>query len=159
LSAASKGGDLTVLSLKENRQLLYGTINHFSYQSEFDSIEEECDFIEQVCQIEEYFQESISIPEQVSEKDISLVNHLSTLIRGNVYEMRWSKQVLTMDVDSRLRNSIDNMTEGEMTLHYSGSAKLRLFHKDYRIPIIRTFRSLHIENLERIKKKIEYSDD
>lgn len=159
MKAASEGNEITIYALEIEEVLMNGYTNPFKYESGFTNADEEIDFLSRVCDIEEYCQKQILIPEKIAEQEYSQVLYLSELIRGGENEFTWSSQTFQGSVTQDFRKAITETDNNFHELCFVGSSTTHLFNVDIEIPIMRKFKQAKIKDLDRFKRKLEFTDD
>lgn len=142
---------VNVLSLKE--QFIRGTVD----KQEMRMIDEEIEFLEKIVMIEEYFCTPISIPEVIKHEDHFLINRICDLIQGG-FTGSWDKFDFKFIISQETKDRIMSLNETAYTLAYSGEGFFSLFEQEFTIPIFREIESAKVEDLSRLKKKIEVLD-
>lgn len=159
MKKASDGSNITIYALNMGKDLMAGYTDPFKYETGFESIDDEIDFLQRVCDIESYTGKSIEIPDQITEREVLQVNYVSELIRGNENEFEWSEQSFKGIIDVRFREAIAEMSDDYHSLAIAGESTVKLFKEEFKLPILRKFRCAKIKDMDRFKKKLEYSEN
>lgn len=159
MKAASDGSEITIYALEIGKVLMAGYTNPFKYESGFTNADEEIDFLSRICDIEEYCQNQITIPEKITEQEYFQVLYLSELIRGGENEFTWLSQTFQGSVTQPFRKEITETDNNFHELCFVGPSTTHLFNVDIEITIMRIFKEAKIKELDKFKKKLEFTDD
>lgn len=159
MKMAADGSNLAVYALNLGKDLMAGETDPFEYETDFESIDDEIDFLQRICEIENYIGKHIIVPDQVTEIEVLQVKYVSELIRGNANEFEWSEQSFKGTIDAQFREAIAETDDGFHSLAVVGESAVKLFDEEFGLPILRKFRCAKVKDLNRLKKKLEYSDD
>ena len=154
MQKALNGTTMSVKLLKTGEIFIEGVFKNFSYNGGFESVEEEVDFLERIVLLEEYFGESINVPNDIYQDDWEALCYISDLISGRTCNGEWQKQVFTFEFSEDLKNAIQNTDDKNFNLSYAGTVTVPLWDEKYEIPIVRTLENGHFEDLEKIKEKV-----
>lgn len=125
----------------------------------FDSISEDIAFFEKLEDIEKYFKKEITLPNPIQQDDISTVDYIASLIRGERCESCWSEFSVDFEVSQRLKESVETKeTTQEFCVMLSGTVSISLWGQIYEIPIKRTFPYASIKNKDSINRKLQVLD-
>lgn len=152
------GLDISIRVLSSGAILAKGVFNKVEYSLNNESLEKEIDFLEKIVSIEEYFNESLCIPEDITTDDFFIVSYMATLIKGDIRIASWEKLEDEISLTDDLKQKILSATEESFPLTYLGSISVSLYGKVYELPIIRTFSSAKYFELDRLKAKANVLD-
>ena len=159
MNALSKEKVLHIYALSLGEDFIAGYINDINYKTGFSSVDEELDFLERICEIEDYFGIHLNPEGEISEAEYGTVLHISELIRNDQITRTWNEATLTGILDHHFREELINM-EGEVhMLSYVGRVRADLFGAEFDFPFMRTFKCVHIVDFEKVKRKAEVLDD
>ena len=158
LSKADLGETISIKVLSIGEDLATGKLGNLEYKSGFDKIEAEIDFLEKIVTIEHYYNDRISIPEEILLEDFQSVSYLHSLLSGNECTGSWSKLAFSMELTKELKQRISESDDREFSLSYVGSINISFYGKTYELSIIRTFDSVVYQNIELLKKKADVLD-
>lgn len=159
MNTLSKEKDLHIYELSLGEDFIAGHINDINYKTGFSSVDEEIDFLERICEIEDYFGVHLNTEGEISETEYGTVLHISELIRNDQITRTWNEATLTGILDHHFREELINM-EGEVhMLSYAGSVHADLFGAEFDFPFITTFKCAYIVDYEKVKRKAEVLDD
>lgn len=153
------GGRLAIRMLNTERDFMTAIASHFSYDRGFNSIEEEIDFLTRVVDIEDYYDRTLNIPHDIYEKDAFLVSYVSELVRGEKNSFEWAELTINSVVSQKFRKQIQAMDENAHTLTGLGTCEVNIFGEVFDVPIIRQYRCAVINDLEKLKRKIDALED
>ena len=157
--ALEKYKDIHIHDLSTGKDWIAGHIENFSYKSGFPSIEEEIDFIERVCCIEDYFGVVLNPEGDISLKEIDEIRLISNLIQNELVPSQWEQATLTGIVNQDSRQRILAMNDNPFMFSYVGISQVKLFGAHFDVKYLRTYMSAQIVDLEKLKKKVELMDD
>lgn len=155
----SKEKDLHIYVLSAKSDLVAGTINDFELETGFNNIEEELDFLKRICFIEDYFNIQIIISDDISLHDYNAVCQLSDLIRGKEVVSTWEGLSFNKEVNQQLRSSIDSWTENDHAFMFAMDGYINLFGTQIKLRIMRTYKSVSIVDLDKLKEKLNVLED
>lgn len=158
LKRASSGAVIVILVLLFGKELAKGKCGNLNYRSDFDSIDDELAFLEKIVTIEHYFNEQITIPEEIYQDDFDTISYLATLIQGNECTGSWNKLEFSVPLTEDLQNRIAKTDDTKFCLSYVGSISVTLYGKTFELLAIKTFDSVKYQNIERLKQKAEVLD-
>lgn len=158
LKRASLGAEIKVKVLSGGEDFAKGKTGKLDYETGFDTIDNEIDFVEKIVAIEQYFGDSIHIPEEINQNYYYTVSYLAALIRGEESTGGWSKLEFDLTLTEDLKQKIAESDNLKFTLSYVGSISVTLFDKAYELSAIRVFESVVYQNIERLKQKAAVLD-
>ena len=159
MSTLSREKDLHIYALALSEDIIAGYINDMNYKTGFRSVEEEIDFLERVCTIEDYFGVTLSPRGEISNKEYEAVLHISDLIRNNEVKGTWSEATFTGIMSQHFREELINMDKELYMFSYVGFSHVELFGAELEFRFMRTFNCAHMVDLEKVKRKAEVLDD
>ena len=158
LTRADRGETISIKVLLLGEELATGKLGNVKYRSGFDKIETEMDFLEKIVAIEHYYNDTISIPEEIMLDDFQAISYLYSLINGEECTGSWSKLDFSMALTEELKQRISESDDTKFALSYVGSINVSFYGKSYELSVIRTFDSVVYQDIERLKKKAEILD-
>lgn len=151
--------DLHIYVLEAKEDIIAGVINEVDLKTGFSSVEEEIDFLERLCDIEEYFDVTLTPDRSVSSEEYQVVQHISELIRRDEVIGRWEDATFTCTMNSHFREEILSMDNAPHLFSYVGVYHAELFGASIDFRFMRTFKCAYLADLEKLKKKAEILDD
>ncbi len=109
MSMLSKVKDLHVYVLTVSEDIFAGYINDMNYKTDFASVDEEVDFLERVCVIEDYFGVELKLNGGISNREYETVLHISDLIRNDEVSGTWSEATFSGIVSPHFREELVSM--------------------------------------------------
>ncbi len=155
----SKEKDLHIYVLSAKEDLIAGYINNITLNTGFTSIEEELDFLKRICDIEDYFNVEIVVDEEIKQNDYDAVCQLSDLIRNKEVISTWRELSFAKAVDQQLRDSIDSWGDNEYSFVLVSECRVAIFGTVIVLKVMRTYKSVRIVDLEKLKDKLSILDD
>lgn len=159
MNALSIEKDLHIYVLSAGEDIIAGYINDFNYQTGFSSVEEEIDFIERVCTIEDYFGVSLNPTEGISQQEYEATIHISDLIRNDEVKGTWSEATFTGIIDQNFRDKLASLDKDSYTFSFVGTSHVDLFGAEFEFRFMRTFKCAQMVEYERVKRKVDVLDD
>ena len=151
--------DIRVHVLENDLDLVAGKIDVAEYKTSFKDIDEKIDFLERICDIENYFNLTMEIEGQISEKEYNTIILISELIRNDEIEARWDNVSFTGVVDERFRKNLIEKGSQMGAISYVGNSNIDIFGVHLELKFMITFYDAVIEDHERIIKLAELSKD
>lgn len=152
------GSKLTIKDLSSGELFIEGTFNNFKYNSAFDSIDDEIDFLTRIITIEKHYSKFIEIPSEIYQSDWDAIIYLSDLILGKTYEREWQEYTFTFDVSDQLKKAIAETEDKEFSLSFTCVAEVKIWDETYEISIARTIAAGTVVDLDKIKTKVAILD-
>lgn len=158
MKTVSGGAKLVIRVLSIGQNLMEGNLNHFDYKSGFETVDEEIAFLEKVVSIENYFRKLLTLPNEIYKDDYETISYMADLINGDGYHGNWSMAGFTFAIDEDFKNKIMEMDESQYSISYVGSIGISLYEEQYQFSIVRTYDKARVNNLEKLKKKVDVLD-
>ena len=128
-------------------------------ESDFGSMDEEAEFLRRLCDIEDYFDIILPSPKEVSRKDISLIKHISNLIREEAVTCPWDRIDFRFTLDPKIRSYIQR-TNGQVEyVYYIKDSSCEILGTKLEFRYIRYIEKASIDNFDKVLKKLEVLDD
>ena len=160
MNTLSKEKNLHIYLLDEGEDFLAGYINDFELHTGFASVDEEIDYLERVCTIEDYFDVKLPSEGGVSMADFDKIVRISDLIRKDQIEGTWSQATFTGITTQHFREELKSLENTEVhNLSFVWIDHVELFGVELEFRVLRSFISARIMNYDKVKKKVELLDD
>lgn len=159
MSALSREKDLHIYVIELGEDIIAGYINDMNYKTGFTSVDEEIDFLERVCAIEDYFGVVLSPYGEISNKEYDAVLHISDLIRNDEVRGTWNEATFTGIMSQHFRDELISMDKELYMFSYGGVSHVKLFGAEFEFRFMRTFKCARIVDFEKVKRKAEVLDD
>ena len=104
-----------------------GNIDSVNYKTGFASVEEEIDFLNRICAIEDYYNVSIAISDVISEEEYRLVLRISDLIMKDEVKFTWTEASFTGNLDVNFRKQLNTLEATEITISHIIYKGVKLF--------------------------------
>ncbi len=159
--ALSEAKDIHIYVLEAEKDMFAGYVSSVDYNniSSFSSVDEEIEFLERICEIEEYFAISFGKMNEVYKEDYDILLYISNLIRNGESTGTWSEVTLTGTLDATLRKGLESMESDAVAFSYVGTAHVELFDAEFEFRYMRTYKCARIADFERIKQKMQVLDN
>lgn len=159
IKAMSESTKIELYSMEHSVALVTGNMQPNSCQPMFDSIDEDIEFLENIIEIEKYFNTTIKIPNPIRQRDVDNIAYISSLIRGDVCEGTWSELTAEFEISQKMKESMESDDAShEFCFVEYGTVSIDLWDRLYEIPVKRTFPYIKIKDWDRVKKKIQVLD-
>lgn len=159
MTTLSKEKDLHIYVLALGEDIIAGYINSIDYQTGFSSVDEEIDFLERVCVIEDYFHIQLNPHGEISYKEYKTVIQISDLIRNEEVLGTWNEATFTGVLTQHFREELINMDKEEYRFSYVGISHVELFGAEFEFRFMRTFKDAQMVDIEKVRRKAEVLDD
>lgn len=143
---------LRVLPLGQN--LCEGIIDDFV----FPDLDEEIKLLEKVIKLEDYFKCDIGIPEEITIDDYNTLNHLCSLIDGEVTGT-WSEFNCSFYISAESKKRILELDDEKSCMGYSTERTFEVFGEKYTLPVFISLESAVVKDLCKVKQKAEVCDE
>ncbi len=159
MDALSKEKELHVYLLEKGVDFFSGKNNGPDYKSGFKSIDEEIDFLERVCVIEDYFKTSLDLTGAISDEEYNAVIRISKLIMNEELSSIWSEATFTGILDQRFRTELLSMDEYWPMFSYVGTCLVDLFGAHLEYKQMCTYKNAYVVDYEKVKQKAALLSD
>lgn len=159
MSALSKEKDLHIYVLSAGEDLIAGIINEIDLKTGFSSIDEEIDFLERVCSIEEYFNVTLIHDGEISQKEYDAVVRISDLVRNDEVKGTWNEVTVTGVLNYAFRKNLVGLGEKPHVFSCVEINHVALFGTEFEFRSMRTFKCAQVVDYEKLKQKVEVLDD
>lgn len=150
--------DLHIYCLTTSEDLIAGTID-FSMKTDFGSWDAEVDFIKRICEIEDYFNLTLPTPRVVTNKEYSLITHISNLIREETVNYPWSQLNFTITLNPQWRTLITALNGSMDYIYYIKDDACSIFDTEIKIRYIRYIEKAAVLNYDKVVKKLDVLED
>ena len=159
MSTLSKKKDLHIYVLSHGEDIIAGYINDLDYRTGFSSAEEEIDFLERVCVIEDYFNVQLFPHGEISNSEYNAVLHISDLIRNDRVIGTWSEVTFTGIMSQHFREELTTLDKELYMFSYVGVSHIDLFGAEFEFRFMRTFKCAIMVDIDKVRRKAEVLDD
>lgn len=158
--ALTQEPDLHVYVIKEKEDLLAGKIDAApSVSTGFLSIDDEVDFLQRICDIEDYFHVEFTEYGDISAAQYRDIVTLSDLTRNENVERHWTGSTMKGRVTKELRENLNDMKDIDYTFAQQSYGNITLLGAKFDLNFICYYRDARIENLQKLKRKLAVLDD
>lgn len=147
-----RGYIMEIYSLKHEENLLEGKCKGFTIDRNVDKLDEEIEFLDCICAIEDRFNISIKLPELISETDFNQTRYLYKLINNENIENCGRNFKMDMTLSEESHDAFAEMEDTEIILWMNIDCKIDLFGFTFNMPIKRTVSPARIAEISRIKE-------
>lgn len=159
MKSLPEGGTIHIYALETKCDFIAGYINGWTYKTGFASVDEEIDFLERVCAIEDHFSVKLNLSGKISEEAYDKVLYVSDLIKNGNVSTTWNEMTCTGTLDHRLREELVKKGPTFYMLSYVGICEIGMFGISVEFRLMRTFKCACIVDYEKVKKKAEVLED
>ena len=159
MSTLSREKDLHIYVLGLGEDIIAGYMNDMNYKTGFVSVDEEIDFLERVCSIEDYFGVVLAPNGEISNKEYEAVLHIYDLIRNDEVRGTWNEATFTGIMSQHFRDELISMDKELYMFSYVGISHVELFGAEFEFRFMRTFKCARMVDFEKVKRKAEVLDD
>lgn len=153
LQKALSGIEVTVVATNLNEPIIRGNID----LPDIEHLDEEIDFLEKIVSIENRFGISICIPKAIQPADYFTINRLYDLIQGG-YKGEADRFDFSFELTEEVKKLILELTDNSYGIACSAEGVFTIFDQDISVSIFREIESVVIDNLPRLKEKINILD-
>lgn len=150
IKALSEKEDIHVYVLDAGQDIIAGRMNCGETSGNSPSLDEKIDFLERICEIEDFFHVSIPLSGDMYEQDYRDFMYFSELVRKNEVESTWDKASFTGIVSPVFREKLDEMGSFTGALSYVGKSTVKLFGIELDVTFMRTFKSAKLNDYPRL---------
>ena len=159
ISSLSKEKDIHIYVLAADEDLIAGYINEMNLKSGFSSMDEEIDFMERVCTIEDFFEVTLTIDGAIRQIEYDTVIRISDLVRNDEISGTWSEATFNGIMSQHFREELISMNKDLYGFSYVGGSHVDLFGAEFEFRFMRTFKCARMVDFEKVKRKAEVLDD
>lgn len=159
MKALSEEKDLHIFVLEARQDIIAGYINDMEYRTGFESVDEEIDFLERICDIEDYFNVKLCPEGKISQEEYQSVLHISDLVRKDEVYTTWNEITFSGTLNQNFREGLMAMDAKLYMFSYVGTGIVELFGTSFEFEFMRTLKCAYIVDCEKIKKKAEILDN
>lgn len=157
LKKAMAARNISLKSLQQNEIIVSSKISLTVQNCE--QIDDEIEFLQKVVAIEEQFHIELNIPEEITARDQSIIDKLYSMIAVGEYCGVTGKFTIPFDLSQELRNAVCDFEHKPSDFTCFMKNEVRIFDQKVPVPIIRRIEHLHIEDVDRVKAKLQVLDD
>lgn len=144
--------DLHIYALNEKKDFIAGIINSVNYETGFNSVADEIDFLKRICAIEDYFNVKLNVSGNISEEEYRCVFRVSELIFNDEVDSTWKEVSFTGVLGEEFRKQLGDLDTPIAMLSYVGICDVNLFGAEFEFKYMRTYRCAVMQELDRIKQ-------
>ncbi len=125
---------LTIFSLEDDAVLSEGILSKFKYNGPFKNVENEINFWETILLIEEKFKTSITVPTEMDDTDLEVLNYLRAAIKHGKVVGTWKSVLLTVTMDKNGDSNLGNFDDSLDNLLHVSTFDIDIFGEIIHIP-------------------------
>ena len=159
LKAAYSNGRVEIHHLESGNNLLVGKCSETKSGDYIEKLDRVIAFLKNMVTIEQYFNEKIDVPEQVTSEEVELVYYLATLLQGDEIRSNWTKYESSMTIEPHTKERLKLLMDKPHSLTYVGSATANVFGHNLTYLFIRTLCLVKLEKPEKIAKLLDILEE
>jgi len=151
---------MRVISLDFNMDFIAGEIDNYNYESSFNDIDAEIEFIGNVILVEDTFNKKIIVPSEIMENDYTNLFYLAKGIKGEELSGEWDSLNANLEINENGIKFWDDKPQDAICLTLVQYGKtISVFGVDFYIPKSQyTFLEAKLVDKEKVYSKISYLD-
>lgn len=158
-SALSKS-KFSIIALEFDAVLAEGNLDNFNYESPFGNIDNEIIFVEYITLIEEHYNTTIEIPEEIEDDDLEAIYYLGEALKYGEIKGTWKDGTFDFVIAEEFSGNVKNLEDKPFDLSLVAPIKVVIFKEEFSIPkMTRTFKNAQMKDLDKVKKKVEVLED
>lgn len=103
--------------------------------------------LENIIVLEQYFNTTLSIPEKIAVVDCQWIIFCGRIIKGEIATVPWSRLDIPLTVTETTKSEFKN---GIQDYTYIGSISVKMWERDYDLPIAITYKNAQIKDADRV---------
>ena len=159
MNSLSKEKEFHIYALSQHDDVIVGCINEFNYKTGFSSAEEEIDFLERMCDIEDFFNVRLSPCREINNSEYNSVFIISDLIRNDQVIWTWNEATFNGVMSRHFREELTTLDKKQYMLSYMGVSHIDLFGAEFEFRFMRTFKCATVVDIEKVRRKAEVLED
>lgn len=159
LKAAVNSGEIVIHLLEKDEDLLRGKIGNVNHNTGFRDIDQEIDFFERICDLEDYHNKEISIPAKITNKDYCKFLTISDLTRGRSNVGKWREMKINGVVDQNFREIINTTTSEPQRLLIVSTETEDVLGNSIQIKYMQDLREAIISDIDRLRQLVNLLHD
>lgn len=136
--------DLHLYLPEKGKDWMVGKCQNVGYKTGFGTVEQEIDFLERVCAVEEYFHVKLAVQGTITEEEYQKLQYLSDLVREEKVQLTWQQETLRAALDPCVKAFVLGAADELRMVTYVGKGKLEVFRTPIEFRLARTFQSVVI---------------
>lgn len=158
LKVLYSGGKLVIQHLDTGKNLLEASCSESRPAEYMDNLQNEIDFLKNVISLEDYFDESIVLPERFPTEDVQNLFIAAALIQGKIVRSEWSEYEISTTLQESTKEEIQGFLEGLYRMSCSDTKHLTIFGRDYNLPCLCTWTCAKLASPDKIKALLDILD-
>ena len=157
LKKAMSARSISLKSLQQNEIIASSKIS--LTMQDCERIDNEIGFLQKVVAIENQFHIALNIPEEITVRDHLVIDRIYSMITVGEYRGVTAKFTIAFDLSQELRNAVCDFEHKPSDLAWVAKDEVSLFNQSISVPIIRRVDHLRIEDIDRVKAKLQVLDN
>lgn len=156
--ALMRNNDLHIYMLSKGKDFLAGKVSEPTYTSAFESIEEEIDFLERVCEIEDYYKVALNLNQEIAREVFNTIYYISELIRNEEVCGTWDELIIPDKVTHDTRNELLSKKGVIYSVKHVFIGTMDLLGATLKFKVQRTMNEVVVADYDKLMNKIEVLD-
>ncbi|MBR6150990.1 MAG: restriction endonuclease [Lachnospiraceae bacterium] len=136
IQALEQNKDLHIFMLDERKDFIAGYINDIGYKPQLYTIENDIDFLERLCILDEYFGIELNPQGEISREEMEDVFHFSNLIKEKKLLYRWIPYTASYKIGKDISlEEINSFRNTIAKFDHTGVLETKLFGENIELPI------------------------
>lgn len=159
IKSLSSGGIIHIYVYEEKEDLIAGRIDKNDYESSGASLNDNIEFLERVCEIEDTFHIRFNIESgDVEEEEYSIIYYISELIRHGQLTRTWAELTIEFEIN-HLFLETNLMKNTQYTFSYVLTRQVDLWGAVFEFQTKEIYNSAKIKDFEHMMRKVEVLED
>lgn len=160
MKSALSRSNFLIIALELDAVLAEGKIDNFDYDSPFGNIDNEITFVEYITFIEDHYNTTVEVPEEIEKDDLEAVYYLGEALKYGEVKGTWTDGTFDFLIANDSTNNIKSLEDEPFDLSLVAPVKVVIFKEEFPIhKMVRTFKNAQMKDLDKVKKKIEVLED
>ena len=150
-----RGGEAAIKMLEKREVVIRGPIP----KQDSSDAEQAVIFYSKLSAIETFFEVSFEIPETIDQNDLSITDYLYSLATAGKAKSTWREIKVSYKANESNRKIIKNLKDEPLYLVLAFDVTINFFGSHFSFPIQRHYESATVNDLEKLKQKVELLDE
>lgn len=151
--------ELCLHVLENDQDLIKGKTDNSNYETGFRDIDEEIDFLERVCDIEEFYSIKLDIKGEILLEEYNKVLMISDLLRNKKIVEKWTDLSLSGNINEDLRKMLNEIITNKGPIPFIDNMKMEIFGTMIELNVSKIFYDAIIEDQEKIINLLKILND
>lgn len=158
MRAASIEQDLRIHMLDAGKDIVTAKNCKVNYVTGFESIEEEIDFLERICDIEKYYGVTLNVHGDIEKDTYNLVLKISNLVRYDSVIDTWDIIEFSERLNGSLREQLTDMSS-PIPISFIQCMDVDIWDAKFKVEYMRTLNSAVLQDYDRVNELVKLLED